>query len=397
MPPLKGVVVADGSMQRLHELVELVARSSISVLVTGETGVGKDVISSAIHARSPRAAKPFVSINCAALPETLLESELFGYERGAFTGAVQSKPGLIESAHEGTLFLDEIGEMPLATQAKLLRVLENGELTRIGALKPRVVDVRFIAATNSNLPTSVEQGRFRRDLYFRLNGITIAVPPLRERSIEIAPLAGHFLELAAKRSGRKRRGSRPKCSPLLMAHKWPGNIRELRNVIERALALSTEDALHPFHVLLDPPLPPTAIEAPSPGTAPVGGGAPPPAGSPEPLDRMGRLLRLDPETEKRLIVEALGRAMGNQGKAAELLGVSRRTLINRLDEYGIARPREAHRAGGLSVTTCAAAGAPQQSVPPRGTPPTHAQGAAMRCSPRPLSPPPGRGRRPRAT
>jgi DNA-binding NtrC family response regulator len=339
--PLKGVVVVDGSMQRLHELVELVARSSISVLVTGETGVGKDVISTAVHARSPRAAKPFVSINCAALPETLLESELFGYERGAFTGAQQAKPGLIESAHEGTFFLDEIGEMPLSTQAKLLRILENGEITRIGALKPRVVDVRFIAATNSDLTSAVEQGRFRRDLYFRLNGITIPVPPLRERTSEIAPLATHFFELAAKRAGRKPPRIAPEVFPALLAHKWPGNIRELRNVMERALALCTEDIVRPSQVLLDPPLPApdvgSAVSTAS--TAPPGGGTSPP-GPGEPADRLGRLLRLDPETEKRLITEALGRAMGNQGKAAELLGVSRRTLINRLDEYGIARPRK---------------------------------------------------------
>ena len=338
--PLSEVVVADDSMRRLHELVELVARSNISVLVTGETGVGKEVISQAVHKRSSRADKPFVSLNCAALPETLLESELFGYERGAFTGAVQSKPGLIESAHEGTLFLDEIGEMPLATQAKLLRVLENGELTRIGAVKPRVVDVRFIAATNRDLPALVARGEFRRDLYYRLNGITIPVPPLRERTQEIAPLAQLFLELAARRSGRRAPRLAADVVPMFLAHSWPGNIRELKNVIDRALALCVGDQVRLTHVLLDPPMPDVVTSSGPP--SPQGFAAEPATGriSSPPLAAPGRLLRIDPESERKLIEDALQRANGNQAKAAELLGVSRRTLINRLDEYAIKRPRK---------------------------------------------------------
>ncbi len=335
-----GVVVAAAAMQRLHDLVDLVARSSISVLITGETGVGKEVISASVHARSPRADKPFVSLNCAALPETLLESELFGYERGAFTGATQAKQGLIESAHEGTLFLDEIGEMPMATQAKLLRVLENGELMRIGALKPRVVDVRFIAATNREVSTLVSRGGFRRDLYFRLNGITIPVPPLRERQSEIAPLAAHFLELAAKRAKRRAPRIAPEVFPMLTAHPWPGNIRELRNVIDRAIALCRGDLLQEQHVLLDPPMPAStrgdATLMPIAWTAePSREVVPPPAAA-----GTGRLMRLDAETERALIQDALKRASGNQSRAAALLGISRRTLINRLDEYAIARPRK---------------------------------------------------------
>ncbi len=338
--PLREVVVADESMRRLHELVELVARSNISVLVTGETGVGKEVISQAVHKRSSRADKPFVSLNCAALPETLLESELFGYERGAFTGAVQAKQGLIESAHEGTLFLDEIGEMPLATQAKLLRVLENGELTRIGAVKPRVVDVRFIAATNRDLPALVAQGEFRRDLYYRLNGITIPVPPLRERTQEIAPLAQLFLELAARRAGRRAPRLAGDVVPMFLAHSWPGNIRELRNVMDRALALCTGDQVRLNHVMLDPPMPDAVSVGPlSPramSAEPITGRMTMPSSLPAP----GRLLRIDPDAERKLIEDALQRATGNQAKAAELLGVSRRTLINRLDEYMIKRPRK---------------------------------------------------------
>ncbi|MGO8991766.1 MAG: sigma 54-interacting transcriptional regulator [Polyangiaceae bacterium] len=340
-PSIDGVVVADASMQRLHELVDLVARSTIPVLITGETGVGKEVISASVHARSARADKPFVSLNCAALPETLLESELFGYERGAFTGATQTKQGLIESAHEGTLFLDEIGEMPMATQAKLLRVLENGELMRIGALKPRVVDVRFIAATNRDVSTLVSRGGFRRDLYFRLNGITIPVPPLRERPSEIAPLAAHFLELAAKRAKRRPPRIAPEVFPLLTTHSWPGNIRELRNVIDRAIALCSGDLLQPSHVLLDPPMPASVRgDATIRSTASTVDAHRAQVAPPVTPDRLGRLMRLDADTERKLIEEALERAAGNQGKAAELLGISRRTLINRLDEYAMARPRK---------------------------------------------------------
>jgi transcriptional regulator with PAS, ATPase and Fis domain len=336
--PLAEVVVADDSMRRLHQLVELVARSNISVLVTGETGAGKEVISEAVHTRSARADKPFVSLNCAALPETLLESELFGFERGAFTGATQSKLGLIESAHEGTLLLDEIGEMPLATQAKLLRVLENGELTRIGAVKPRVVDVRFIAATNRDLPALVARGEFRRDLYYRLNGITIPVPALRERAQEIAPLAQHFLELAARRAGRRTPRLAPEVVPALRAHTWPGNIRELRNVMDRAMALCVGDQVRLSHVLLDPPMPDAVPLAPASAPALTAAeSAPARSASPFPP---GRLMRIDPEAERKLIEDALLRANGNQAKAAELLGVSRRTLINRLDEYAIKRPRK---------------------------------------------------------
>jgi transcriptional regulator with PAS, ATPase and Fis domain len=343
--PLPEVVVADDSMKRLHELLELVARSNILVLVTGETGVGKEVISRAVHERSARSGKAFVSLNCAALPETLLESELFGYERGAFTGATQAKPGLIESAHEGTFFLDEVGEMPLPTQAKLLRVLENGVLTRVGSVKPRAVDVRFIAATNRDLPALVARGEFRRDLYYRLNGITIPVPPLRERPQEIAPLARHFLEAASRRAGRAVPRISPDVVPLLLAHPWPGNIRELRNVMDRSIALCLGGEVQPAHVLLDPPMPetPSNAGAPSP-RAVVAASAPPAAAAPAatpatPSESPGRLW-LGPDEERQLIEETLAKVNGNQVKAAELLGISRRTLINRLDAYAIKRPRK---------------------------------------------------------
>ncbi len=346
---LSGVVVVDPSMARLHELVELVARSSIPVLVVGETGVGKEVICLELHRRSVRADKPLVSLNCAALPESLLESELFGYEKGSFTGANTTKLGLIEAADGGTLFLDEIGEMPLATQAKLLRVLESGELMRIGSTKARIVDVRFIAATNRNLPSQVSRGIFRRDLYYRLNGITIPVPPLRERPSEIPALATHLLAQAAKRARRDVPQIPQEVLRMLVGHAWPGNIRELRNVMERALTLCRGDALSVATVMLDPDLPEGMDDA-SPGdrsssipgltaASPSGGGAGGLGALGGGGDR-GRLMRMDAGTERGLIAQALEQAGGNQSKAAEILGISRRTLINRLDEYGMKRPRK---------------------------------------------------------
>jgi transcriptional regulator with PAS, ATPase and Fis domain len=303
------------------------------VLVLGETGAGKEVISAGIHRRSARADKPFVSLNCAALPEALLESELFGYEKGSFTGASQAKAGLIESAHEGTLFLDEIGEMPLPTQAKLLRVLEDGALLRLGALKPRHVDVRFIAATNADVPQLVARGAFRRDLYFRLNGITIPVPALRERRSEIGPLAQFFLGQGARKAGRSAPSLTAEALQRLASHSWPGNIRELRNVMDRALALSSGGIIAAHHVLLDPELP---AVIPAAGAGPTTIPPPPP---PPPVED-GRLMRMSASDERRLIVEALERCGGNQSKACKLLGISRRTLLHRLDEHGIERPRK---------------------------------------------------------
>ncbi len=323
-------------MARLHGLVDQVARSDISVLVIGETGVGKEVISAAIHQRSPRAGKPFVKLNCAALPEPLLESELFGHERGAFTGAAQTKPGLIEAAHGGTLFLDEIGEMPPATQSKLLRVFEGGEIQRVGSLRPRTVDVRLIAATNRNLPALLAKGAFRRDLYFRLNGITIPIPPLRERSSEIPALAAFFLERAAKRAGRTPPKLGPDVLTMLASHSWPGNIRELKNAMDRAVTLCQEGTLRPEHVSLESAvsvLEETAVPATSTRNTPLP--TEPPA-----LQQTGRLIRTDPATEKTLLMDALERTGGNQSKASTILGISRRTLINRMDEYGLKRPRK---------------------------------------------------------
>jgi transcriptional regulator with PAS, ATPase and Fis domain len=336
-----GLVILDPAMKRIHELVGLVAASTIPVIVVGETGVGKELIAAAIHERSSRSKEPYVCLNCAALPETLLESELFGYEKGAFSGAAQPKRGLIEGAHGGTLFLDEVGEMALATQAKLLRVLENGELMRLGALKPRHVDVRFVAATNRSLPALVAKGAFRRDLYFRLNGMTIPIPPLRERLGEIAALARFLLARSAEKAKVVCPSISDEVIEVLRAHAWPGNVRELRNVMDRALTLCSGGTLRPQHIVIDQDFD-HLVHAETPTAVP-----PPPEplaeGAAAPTTRArdgGRLLRMDPEVEQRLIQEALEKAGGNQGRAAERLGISRRTLVNRLDEYGFKRPRK---------------------------------------------------------
>ncbi|KYF75892.1 Fis family transcriptional regulator, partial [Sorangium cellulosum] len=232
----KDVIVKDSAMRAVYELAERVARGPINILLLGETGVGKEVLAESIHRASPRAQRPLLRLSCVALSESLLESELFGHERGAFTGAVRAKPGLLETAEGGTVFLDEIGELPLSIQAKLLRVIEERKVMRVGGLTPTKIDVRFISATHRNLEAEVSRGAFRQDLYFRLNGVTLTIPPLRERPGEVAALAQLFAERTAKElfPSEASAGTVP-ISPAalvgLQRHSWPGNIRELRNVI----------------------------------------------------------------------------------------------------------------------------------------------------------------------
>ena len=310
-------------------MLELLAPSDISVLLTGESGVGKDVTADRLHRMSPRAGKAMVRINCAALPDALLESELFGFERGAFTGAVQAKEGLLESADGSTFFLDEIGELPLSTQAKLLRVLEAREVLRVGGLKPRAIDVRFVSATNRDLRALADAGAFRHDLYFRLNGITVNVPPLRERRGEIRSLVQSFAERHQAKTGRMPTVTAEAFSHL-ERYDWPGNIRELRNVVERAFVLSAGEPVTPEHLPFDVP------SRPMPTAPPAAGAAPPSAapGSLRPLkEDVGAL-------ERQRILEALQACGGNQTKAARQLGISRRTLLTRLDEWGLPRPRK---------------------------------------------------------
>jgi DNA-binding NtrC family response regulator len=335
------VVVADPAMQQLYRLVDRVASSDISVLLLGETGAGKEVMAEAIHARSPRARQPLLRLNCAALSETLLESELFGHEKGAFTGADKSKPGLLETAEGGTVFLDEIGEMPAALQAKLLRVLEERMVTRVGGLRPKPIDVRFISATHRDLGSESSRGRFRQDLFFRLNGISLVIPPLRERPGEIEALARAFLA-----AGRAPGAPEPTLSPAavaaLRAHPWPGNVRELRNVMGRALVLSGGGTIEPEHLKLEPPRPsaaPVSASTPESTPAPQPAAAPQPA--PAPAGNTGQPLSAAIDAlEKQRILDALERCAGNQSRAAKMLGISRGTLLSRLDAFGIPRPRK---------------------------------------------------------
>jgi len=322
------VVVIDPLMQRVHEVLEVAGRSKLSVLLLGETGVGKEVLATRVHASSPRADKAFVKLNCAALVESLLEAELFGYERGAFTGAAQAKPGLLEAANGGTLFLDELGEMPLATQAKLLRVVENGEVMRIGALKPRAVDVRFVSATNRNLREQVAAGRFREDLFFRLDGVAVIIPPLRERRTEIVPLAIWLLERAAAEQGRAVVPTLAEATvERLISYPWPGNVRELRNVIQRSLLFCTGGTLEPADIHFESlgyEKPAASVPPPASTSATT-----PPLGEPE-----------SPTAEKRRrVLETLETVQWNQTRAAELLGISRRTLQTWLIDLEIPRPR----------------------------------------------------------
>jgi transcriptional regulator with PAS, ATPase and Fis domain len=310
-------------MSRVHELIELVAPSHLSVILHGETGVGKELAAQAIHRKSRRADGPFLRLNCAAVPDALLESELFGYERGAFTGAVQAKSGLLEAARGGTMLFDEIGEMPLPAQAKLLRVLESREVTRVGGLEPRPIDVRFVAATHRRLPDLVQSGAFREDLYFRLNGVSVAIPPLRERLAEIVPLAARFAAAAAASLGRAAPDFTPAALAALRAYAWPGNIRELKNAVERAAVVSagTIEVRH---------LPPEVVAARSPERS---------GAAPAPAPRSGASVEQE-AGERQRIIAALEQCGGHQGRAAELLGISRRTLLARLDAHQLPRPRK---------------------------------------------------------
>jgi DNA-binding NtrC family response regulator len=321
-------LVRDPEMKRLYAMIERVAPSELSVLLLGETGVGKEIVAEAIHQASPRVDGPFLKLNCSAISEQLVESELFGHVRGAFTGAQRDKPGLLESAQGGTVFLDEIGELPLPMQAKLLRVLEERKVMRVGGLSPRDIDVRFVAATNRDLKAAADAGAFRDDLYFRLNGITLTIPPLRARPAEIEPLAVRFVARAVERGGG---GARPEISSAVLArlhaHAWPGNVRELRNVMERAAVLAGPGPIGLEH------MPPEIL-----GSA--DGGSQPDLSSSE----GGGSLRSEvEELERRRILDALERCNGNQTKAAELLGMPRRTFVKRLDAYGIARPRKGRK------------------------------------------------------
>jgi DNA-binding NtrC family response regulator len=312
------IVALSPKMQEVLATVERVAPTNSTVLLGGESGVGKDLIARAIHEKSRRASGPFIKINSTAIPENLLESELFGYEKGAFTGATTSKPGKFELADKGTLFLDEIGDVPPAIQVKLLRVLQEREFERLGGTRTIKVDVRLIAATNRDLRAALEDGTFREDLYYRLNVVPIDIPPLREHKEDIPGLANLFLARFAKDSGRSERIATISSAAmqLLVSHYWPGNVRELQNVIERASALASGSQLEPSDIQLDlPRTRPTSSGASSDRFLPDG-------------------MTLD-QWEDEMIREALKRAGGNKSQAARLLGLSRNALRYRLSKIGI--------------------------------------------------------------
>jgi DNA-binding NtrC family response regulator len=311
-----GPIVLDPVMQRVYKLVAKIAESTMTVLILGETGSGKELVAEAIHRGSPRRGGPFIRLNCAALPETLLESELFGHERGAFTGAERRKQGFFEAAHGGTLFLDEVGEMPPQLQAKLLRVLEGKVITRVGGTAETTVDVRVVCATHRDLQADVRTGRFRQDLLYRIGGFTVAVPPLRDRKSEIVPLAEHFLRAAAADQRRAPPALSPEARDALLAYRWPGNVRELENAIERALVLC-DDTI----TLADLPDRLREIGARGGPAGPVS-------------DIAGRL----EEVERTAIAAALEAHGDNQTRAARALGLSRRALIYKMEKYGLKPP-----------------------------------------------------------
>jgi DNA-binding NtrC family response regulator len=308
------IVARSTKMQEVLALAERVAATPSTVLIGGESGVGKDLIARLIHQRSSRASGPFVKINSTAIPENLLESELFGYEKGAFTGATASKPGKFELADKGTLFLDEIGDIPPATQVKLLRVLQEREFERLGGTRTIKVDVRLIAATNRDLRAALEQGTFREDLYYRLNVVPIDIPPLRDHKEDIPELANLFLARLAKKSQKKLDGITSEALRKLMDFHWPGNVRELENIVERACALGMGPLIAPGDIQID-----DVPDRNHAGRAPL---------LPE-----GKTLD---QWEDELIREAYRRANGNKSEAARMLGLSRNALRYRLEKIGIA-------------------------------------------------------------
>ncbi|MBI4390789.1 MAG: sigma-54-dependent Fis family transcriptional regulator [candidate division NC10 bacterium] len=309
---LEGIIAESGAMQEVLGVVRRVAPSTATVLIQGESGTGKELVARALHAQSPRASGPFVAVNCAALPETLLESELFGHEKGAFTGASERRLGRFEAAEGGSIFLDEIGDLSPGLQVKLLRVLQERRVERVGANRPIPVDVRVIAATKVDLERAIREQRFREDLYYRLNVVTVTLPPLRRRREDLPPLLDHFLKRFAQANAKDIRGFTREARDALMKYDYPGNVRELENIVERAVLLSRGEVIG----LADLPL---AVQE---GAGAAGA---PPASLPALLEQV----------EREKILEALRDAGGIQTRAAERLGISERALRYKLKKYGL--------------------------------------------------------------
>jgi len=320
-----GLVGSSEPMLRVLEQVRKVAATDATALVLGESGTGKELVARAIHDGSPRREKPFVSVSCAAIPEGLLESELFGHERGAFTGAIRRKLGRFELAHEGTLFLDEVGDLPPSVQVKLLRVLQERRFERVGGEETVEVDVRLVSATNRDLPELVREGRFREDLYYRLDVVAIRLPALRERPGDVEELARHFLARAGPRLGRPAvTGFTPDALELLRKHRWPGNVRELENVVEQALVFAEGELVTPAEL-------PDALRR-----------APPPQLSPPLVAPAGdrSLTEVLEDLERQLILAAYEKAKGVKAETARLLGIKPSALYYKLEKYGIVKPGE---------------------------------------------------------
>jgi len=325
------IIGSHPSVARVLALARQVAPSKATVLISGESGTGKEMFARFIHAHSGRENAPFVAVNCAALPEHLLESELFGHEKGSFTGAIARKLGKFELATGGTLLLDEISEMALALQAKLLRALQEGEIDRVGGMETVKVDVRVLATTNRHLEQSVEKGEFRQDLFYRLNVIPLRLPPLAQRGDDVLVLADFFIRRYAREYGLGSLRLSDEARDWILAHDWPGNVRELQNLMERAVLLAGVGPIRPVHFLLDGQE--WSPEVPEEGEAAVPGASPMPyATSGVTIDADGRIPTIQ-EMEMHLIIKSLDKTAGNRTKASELLGISVRTLRNKLGEY----------------------------------------------------------------
>jgi DNA-binding NtrC family response regulator len=308
-----GIIGNSPSMHQVFEIASSVAASNASVLITGESGTGKELLARSIHYNSARKEKPFIVLNCAALSEGVLESELFGHEKGAFTGALATRKGRFELADQGTLFIDEVGEMSLAAQVKLLRVIQEHEFERVGGNKPIKVNVRIVAATNKNLAEQVKIGRFREDLYYRLNVVNIHLPPLRERREDLEPLARHFLQRYVAETGKRISEISPRALSCLLAHDWPGNVRELQNAIERGVVLAKGSVLTPRDL-------PQGLQ----GDDQICLQLP---------ERGGNLTDILEDLERQLIVQTLEREQGSQTRAADALGIKRTTLRYKMEKY----------------------------------------------------------------
>ncbi len=311
--PSAEIIGHSGAMQNLFGMIAQVADSNTTVLVYGETGTGKELVARAIHKNSPRLRGPLVQVNCAAIPDTLLESELFGHERGAFTGAIHQRRGRFEEAQGGTIFLDEIGELSAAAQAKLLRVLQEKQFQPLGSSRVVRVDVRVIAATNRNLEQDLASGRFRADLFYRLNVFPLFLPPLRERGSDIILLADHFILKYTKQLGKPAKKVSPAVAEILLAYRWPGNVRELENCIERAVLVAPGETIEPVHL-------PPSLQISLQGAQ---------------KKEQGRLTAVVEEQERELITNALRETRGNQTRAARLLGTTKRIIQYRIRKMGI--------------------------------------------------------------